>query len=52
MSKYINQIAKEVLMIQPVYLKAYRDIKLLLCIEQLLCARHCAMHPIYSLANP
>lgn len=51
MSKYINQISKEVIIIHLLLLKDIQRHKIAVCIEQLLCARHCAVHFAYILSE-
>lgn len=51
MSKYINQISKEIIIVHLVVLEDIQRHKIAVCIEQLLCARHCAVHSAYILSK-
>lgn len=51
MSKYINQISKEVIIIHLLLLKDIQRHKIAVCIERLLCAGHCAVHSAYILSK-
>lgn len=51
MSKYVNHISKAVIIIHLLVLEDIQRHKIAVCLEQLLCARHCAVHYAYILSK-